>query len=186
MDFDKNAAFFAVYDGHGGAEVSTYCADKLPAFLKALSSYQDGDFAKALKETFLGFDKSLLEPEVIEILSVLAGEKNGNAEVMESDEDEDLAELHEEGCLPLDELIEKYKGHPSMPALKKIKESSTGGSKPQSPYLRGRRAAAVIADAANKAVLDPDSKPEGSSTSKAALAAMDGKNCYYHIISFKL
>ncbi|KAI8128974.1 putative protein phosphatase [Lucilia cuprina] len=174
LNFDKNTAFFAVYDGHGGAEVSTYCADKLPQFLKALTAYTEGNFEQALVEAFLGFDKTLLEPEVIEILKVLAGEKNfadaDDSDAMEDDEDEDLAELHEEGNLPLDEVMEKYKGHPSMPTLKKLKDSNS--SKPQSPFLRGRRAAAVIADAANRAELDPDSKPEGSSTSKAALAAL--------------
>uniref|UniRef100_A0A1A9X4D4 protein-serine/threonine phosphatase n=1 Tax=Glossina brevipalpis TaxID=37001 RepID=A0A1A9X4D4_9MUSC len=173
LTYDTNASFFAVYDGHGGAEVSTYCSDKFPAFLKTLSTFQEGAFEQALKDAFLGFDKTLLEPEVIEFLKVIAGEKNfGHSEDSdgkEDDDDEDLAELHEEGNLPLDEVMEKYKGHPSMPALKKLKENSS--PKPQSPCLRGRRAAAIIADAANKAVLDPDSKPEGSSTSKAALAA---------------
>lgn len=128
-------------------------------------------------DAFLAFDKTLLEPEVVDVLKILAGEKNfgdgDDSDAMEDDEDEDLAELHEEGNLPLDEVMEKYKGHPSMPSLKKLKD--TNNSKPQSPYLRGRRAAAVIADAANRAELDPDAKPEGSSTSKAALSAMQGK-----------
>lgn len=129
-------------------------------------------------DAFLAFDKTLLEPEVVDVLKILAGEKNfgdgDDSDAMEDDEDEDLAELHEEGNLPLDEVMEKYKGHPSMPTLKKLRD--TNNSKPQSPYLRGRRAAAVIADAANRAELDPDAKPEGSSTSKAALTAMQGKN----------
>ncbi|KAI9583863.1 probable protein phosphatase CG10417 isoform X1 [Glossina fuscipes] len=173
LTYDTNASFFAVYDGHGGAEVSTYCSDKFPAFLKTLATYQEGAFEQALKDAFLGFDKTLLDSEVIELLKIIAGEKNfghnEDSDTKEDDDDEDLAELHEEGNLPLDEVMKKYKGHPSMPVLKKLKENSS--PKPQSPYLRGRRAAAIIADAANKAVLDPDSKPEGSSTSKAALAA---------------
>lgn len=118
----------------------------------------------------------MLQAEVIEILKTIANEKNFNqgeeSDTVEEEDDEDLAELHEEGKLPLDEVMEKYKGHPSMPVLKRLKE--VGGinqSKPQSPVLRARRAAAIIADAANKAVLDPDAKPEGSSTSKAAIAA---------------
>uniref|UniRef100_A0A0A1X7G8 protein-serine/threonine phosphatase n=1 Tax=Zeugodacus cucurbitae TaxID=28588 RepID=A0A0A1X7G8_ZEUCU len=174
LNFDGNTSFFAVYDGHGGAEVATYCADKLPQFLKELSTYKGGEFEKALKEAFLGFDKTLLEPQVVEILKVLAGEKGfdgDDSDAHEDDEDfEDLAELHEESHLPLDEVLEKYKGGPCMPSLKRVKDGATG-SKPQSPYLRGRRAAAVIADATNKAVLDPESKPEGSSTSAAASAA---------------
>ncbi|XP_039954778.1 probable protein phosphatase CG10417 isoform X1 [Bactrocera neohumeralis] len=174
LNFDTNTSFFAVYDGHGGAEVAAYCADQLPHFLKKLSTYKDGEFEKALKETFLGFDKTLLEPQVVEILKFLAGEKGfdgDDSDAHEDDEDfEDLAELHEESHLPLDEVLEKYKGGPCMPSLKRVKDGATG-TKPQSPYLRGRRAAAVIADATNKAVLDPESKPEGSSTSAAATAA---------------
>ncbi|CAD7015067.1 probable protein phosphatase CG10417 [Ceratitis capitata] len=174
LNFDVNTSFFAVYDGHGGAEVATYCADKLPQFLKELAAYKDEAFEKALKEAFLGFDKTLLEPQVVDILKVLAGEKGfdgDDSDAHDDDEDfEDLAELHEESHLPLDEVLEKYKGGPCMPSLKRIKDGS-GGAKPQSPYLRGRRAAAVIADATNKAVLDPESKPQGSSTSAAAAAA---------------
>lgn len=174
LNFDANTSFFAVYDGHGGAEVATYCADKLPYFLKELSTYKDGELEKALKEAFLGFDKTLLEPQVVEILKILAGEKGfdgDDSDAHEDDEDfEDLAELHEESHLPLDEVLEKYKGGPCMPSLKRVKDGATG-AKPQSPYLRGRRAAAVIADATNKAVLDPASKPEGSSTSAAASVA---------------
>lgn len=143
-----------------------------------MEAYKSGNYEQALKDAFLGFDKTLLQPEIIDILKVLAGEKNfvdgDDSDALDDDEDENLVELHEEGSLPLDEVMEKYKGHPSMPSLKKLKESAGNGSKPQSPYLRGRRAAAVIADAANRAVLDPESKPEGSSTSKAALAALQG------------
>ncbi|TMW42700.1 hypothetical protein DOY81_012219 [Sarcophaga bullata] len=60
------------------------------------------------------------------------------SDAMEDEKDEDLAELHEEGNLPLDEDgLQLW-----------------------------------IADAANRLNLDPDAKPEGSSTSKAALTAM--------------
>ncbi|XP_017471075.1 PREDICTED: probable protein phosphatase CG10417 isoform X1 [Rhagoletis zephyria] len=175
LNFDKITSFFAVYDGHGGAEVATYCADKLPQFLKDLKSYKEGEFEKALKEAFLGFDKTLLEPQVVEILKVLAGEMGfdgDDSDAHEDDEDfEDLAELHEESHLPLDEVLEKYKGGPAMPSLKRVKDGVCG-AKPLSPFLRGRRAAFVIADATNKAVLDPESKPQGSSTSAAAAAAV--------------
>lgn len=113
---------------------------------------------------------------MIDILKTIANEKNFNqcdeSDTVEEDDDDELAELHEEGKLPLDEVMEKYKGHPSMPVLRRLKEvAGVNQSKPQSPVLRGRRAAAIIAEVTNKAVLDPDAKPEGSSTSKAALAA---------------
>ncbi|XP_055838068.1 probable protein phosphatase CG10417 [Episyrphus balteatus] len=151
LNFDKNTSFFAVYDGHGGAEVAAHCADKLPAFLKNLEAYKNGDFDLALKNAFLGFDATLLEDDVIQILKILAGERNVDVDDSEGAEDDDaevenLAELREEGNLPLDAVLEKYKGvatpaaavAPSMPSIKKLIDGPSG-SKPQSPFLRGRR-----------------------------------------------
>ncbi|KAH8372724.1 hypothetical protein KR009_004045 [Drosophila setifemur] len=175
LNFDKNTSFFAVYDGHGGAEVAQYCADKLPEFLKSLDAYKRGQIEKALKDAFLGFDKTLLEPPVVSILKILAGEHNfvdGEGEDYEDDEEEDLVELREESNLPLTEVLERYKGLPQTHDLVKLKSEADATTKQQSPYLRGRRAAAVAAEAANKAVMDPAAKPEGSSTSAAAAAAL--------------
>lgn len=153
LNFDKNTSFFAVYDGHGGAEVAAHCADKLPEFLKNLEAYKNGDFELALKDAFLGFDATLLEEDVIQILKILAGERNVDMDDSTAEDDdaevENLAELREEGILPLDAVLEKYKGvaapaavaatvAPSMPVIKKLIDGPSG-SKPQSPYLRGRR-----------------------------------------------
>ncbi|KAH8272027.1 hypothetical protein KR018_007036 [Drosophila ironensis] len=178
LSFDKNTSFFAVYDGHGGAEVAQYCADKLPEFLKNLESYKYGRLEEALKEAFLGFDKTLLDPLVVSILKILAGEHNfvdGDAEDDEDDE-EDLVELQEESHLPLNKVLEKYTGIPQKDDLinTHLEEASTClGSKYVSPYMRVRRAAAVAAEAVNKAVMDPTTKPEGSSTSAAAAAYLN-------------
>ncbi|XP_044571247.1 probable protein phosphatase CG10417 isoform X2 [Drosophila ananassae] len=177
LNYDKNTSFFAVYDGHGGAEVAQYCADKFPEFLKGHNSYQLGQLEEALKEAFLGFDKTLLDPPVVSLLKILAGEHNlvdADAEEEEDDDVEDLIELREESHLPLNEVLEKYKGLPQTHDLVKMQSDSNEGFKHQSPYLRGRRAAAVAAEAANKAVMDPLSRPEGSSTSAAAAAALAG------------
>ncbi|XP_033251356.1 probable protein phosphatase CG10417 [Drosophila miranda] len=175
LNFDINTSFFAVYDGHGGSEVAQYCADKLPEFLKNLDAYKKGQFGLALKDAFLGFDKTLLDPPVVTILKILAGEHNfvdgEDAEAYEEDEDEDLAELHEESNLPLNEVLEKYKGLPQTHKMDRLKTEAEEHFKLQAPCLRGRRAAAVAAEAANKAVMDPTAKPEGSSTSAAAAAA---------------
>ncbi|XP_030371249.1 probable protein phosphatase CG10417 [Scaptodrosophila lebanonensis] len=175
LNYDKSTSFFAVYDGHGGAEVAQYCADKLPEFLKQLETYKNGALEQALKDAFLGFDKKLLDPSVVTILKILAGEHNfadgEDAEGYDEDDEEDLAELHEESHLPLNQVLEKYEGLPQTHDMAKIKAEAAANSKPQSPFLRGRRAAAVAAEAANKAVMDPTAKPEGSSTSAAAAAA---------------
>lgn len=173
MNFDDNTSFFAVYDGHGGAEVAQYCADKLPEFLKSLETYKGGNLEQALKDAFLGFDKTLLDPAVVHTLKILAGEHNSaedDAEVYEEEDDENLAELHEESNLPLNEVLEKYKGLPQTHDLAQLKKDSDA-NKLGSTSIRGRRAAAVAAEAVNKAVMDPSAKPAGSSTSAAAVAA---------------
>lgn len=173
MSFDENTSFFAVYDGHGGAEVAQYCADKLPEFLKSLETYKGGNLEQALKDAFLGFDKTLLDPAVVHTLKILAGEHNSaedEAEGYEEEDDENLAELHEESNLPLNEVLEKYKGLPQTHDLALLKKDSDA-NKLGSTCIRGRRAAAVAAEAVNKAVMDPSAKPAGSSTSAAAAAA---------------
>ncbi|ALC40683.1 CG10417 [Drosophila busckii] len=170
LNFDLNTSFFAVYDGHGGAEVAQYCADKLPEYLKGLNAYKRGQFEQALKDAFLGFDKTLLDPIVVTTLKILAGEHNivdDEADgYTEEDDDEDLAELHEESNLPLNEVLGKYKGLPQTHDLSLLKAETVSAT-----CLRGRRAAAVAAEAVNKAVMDPKAKPSGSSTSAAAATA---------------
>nr|2I0O_A Chain A, Ser/Thr phosphatase [Anopheles gambiae] len=78
LNFDDQCSFFAVYDGHGGAEVAQYCSLHLPTFLKTVEAYGRKEFEKALKEAFLGFDATLLQEKVIEELKVLSGDSAGS------------------------------------------------------------------------------------------------------------
>lgn len=114
LDFGDKAAFFAVYDGHGGSEVAEYCSMKLPQFLKELGSFKSGDFEQALRDAFIGFDATLLNNRVIEELKQLA-RKNPDYEDSDMDEDDETAEeiinLHEEATMPLADVLEKYKGN---------------------------------------------------------------------------
>lgn len=73
IDFDENVSLFAVYDGHGGHEVATYCARYLPDFIKQTEAYKNGDIRQALIDAFLGFDDTLTKPDVVNILKELAG-----------------------------------------------------------------------------------------------------------------
>lgn len=143
LDFDTNTSFWAVYDGHGGAEVSAYCALKLPDYLKKLDTYKGGDFEKALKDAFIGFDLTLLEPSVIEELKLLA-KKNpeiGPEDSEAEDEDENIADLYHEARMPLKEVLERYKEqHGTHPALARL-QPSEASSKPVSPYLKAPRGA---------------------------------------------
>lgn len=75
MDFDKRVALFAVYDGHGGAEVAQYAAEKLPSLVKN-TLYDSQDYENALIKAFMDFDDSLIESPVVEHLIALREDIN--------------------------------------------------------------------------------------------------------------
>uniref|UniRef100_A0A182U3A8 protein-serine/threonine phosphatase n=1 Tax=Anopheles melas TaxID=34690 RepID=A0A182U3A8_9DIPT len=154
LNFDDQCSFFAVYDGHGGAEVAQYCSLHLPTFLKTVEAYGRKEFEKALKEAFLGFDATLLQEKVIEELKVLSDKTNGedeaDEEVEEEEEDDNVEDLCKEAVMPLNEVLQKYRkdtkpGEAKNQRVAAIKEGSC--SKPVSPYLKGKRRAAAGNDA---------------------------------------
>jgi protein phosphatase 1G len=55
---------FGVYDGHGGREVAKYVEKHLLAELVQTESFKNGDYAKALIETYLLLDKNLDKKDV--------------------------------------------------------------------------------------------------------------------------
>lgn len=59
-----------MYDGHGGAEVAQYAADKLPPLVKN-DLYKSGDYEKALIKAYLDFDDSLTDPTIVDALTAL-------------------------------------------------------------------------------------------------------------------
>ncbi|KAL4705759.1 hypothetical protein ACJJTC_006540 [Scirpophaga incertulas] len=65
LDFDVNTSLFAVYDGHGGAEVATYCSKNLPKYIKDTEAYKNGDLVKALEDAFMGFDATIATKEEV-------------------------------------------------------------------------------------------------------------------------
>jgi len=79
LDFDKRVALFAVYDGHGGAEVAQYAAEKLPLLVKN-TLYDNQDYEKALIKAFMDFDDSLIEAPIIEQLIALREDINEECE----------------------------------------------------------------------------------------------------------
>lgn len=60
-----------MYDGHGGAEVAHYTAQKFPEIVKKEEFYKKGDYGKALIKAFLDFDETLTDQTVIERLTAL-------------------------------------------------------------------------------------------------------------------
>ncbi|KAL5240486.1 hypothetical protein ACI65C_007896 [Semiaphis heraclei] len=107
LDFDKNVALFAVYDGHGGAEVAQYAAEKLPSLVKN-TLYDNQDYEKALVKAFMDFDDSLIEIPAVEKLIALREEINEEC-ADEEEEKEELTELYEEAKIPIEDVILKYK-----------------------------------------------------------------------------
>lgn len=93
LKYDDKTSFFAVYDGHGGAEIAIYCSRHLPDFIKQLECYRNGDFRAALTEGFLKFDALLLEPKVKEVLKALADEKENDDQ---DDDDENMEDENDD------------------------------------------------------------------------------------------
>lgn len=75
LDFDSDVSLFAVYDGHGGAEVAEYASQHLPNIIKETPAYKEKDFNTALKDAFLRFDATLVTEPVMEELKKIAGSK---------------------------------------------------------------------------------------------------------------
>lgn len=107
LDYDKDTSFFAVYDGHGGAEVAKYCAMKLPEFIKSLSSYSAGNLEEALREGFLQFDATLITSYGLSELKLLAGNSSDDSCDAEAEEGE-AAMLHAEAEMPIEDLLARY------------------------------------------------------------------------------
>jgi len=61
---DRNTALVAVFDGHGGKDVSNYAARVFTRELRASQHFAVGNFPEALKATFLGIDDLLRTPTV--------------------------------------------------------------------------------------------------------------------------
>uniref|UniRef100_A0AC34RJ63 PPM-type phosphatase domain-containing protein n=1 Tax=Panagrolaimus sp. JU765 TaxID=591449 RepID=A0AC34RJ63_9BILA len=62
---DEKAAFFAVYDGHGGAKVSEYAGIHLHKRIVKNKSYEDGNIPEAIRIGFLDLDEHMQKDEGI-------------------------------------------------------------------------------------------------------------------------
>ncbi|XP_073943864.1 protein phosphatase 1G [Choristoneura fumiferana] len=165
LDFDEKTSLFAVYDGHGGAEVATYCSNNLPDYIKNTDAYKNGDLAKALEDAFLGFDAKIATYEVMAVLKELAGQINhppGPSDNEESEsEDENVNNLCQEAHLPLQEVLAKYENKLGNLHRARLGDTAT----PMSPCLRAKK---NLEEAGGSGI--------GASSSSSAVASASGSS----------
>jgi len=186
---------FGVFDGHGGAEVAQYCAQRLPDFIKSLTSYQNNNINEALEEAFLKFDNTLIKPEVVHELKILAGTEELDKEI----DDEDLNEailLREEADIPIADLMARYnstsysidetevectssssiKFRTALPSHMRSEMSNKDNQKPLSPYLRAKKNRTNEVNDEIGIVTDMCSSSSGSSSATSSKVREDVSN----------
>lgn len=127
LNYDDQTSFFAVYDGHGGAEIARYCSKYLPDFIKNLPQYKEGNYRQALIEGFIQFDSHLTDPKVKKILQKLVEEQDEEENPCEEDltnlnpkensivhhqddidHQEEAKLLAEEAHLPIEDVLQRF------------------------------------------------------------------------------
>lgn len=170
LDFDTDTSLFAVYDGHGGNEVSEYTSQHLPKFIKESEFYKKGDYENALKDSFVKFDCTLKEPEVVKVLQKLAKYNTCNDEEDSESEDENLGSLKAEAQMSIEEIMAKYAS--SRKDEKKTKNSEVNESSDKVPAKGSVRSSEVTSNEtecssskSNVSLNESDSEVSSSSTS---------------------
>ena len=62
---DKDAAFFAVYDGHGGAKIASHVSKHLHKTLVRRPEYKQGNYEEAFVKSFLECDEAMRKDETL-------------------------------------------------------------------------------------------------------------------------
>jgi len=58
-NLERNLSMFAVFDGHGGTEVSKFCAKHMPEVIQHMPSFKKGELGTGLTEVFHKMDDML-------------------------------------------------------------------------------------------------------------------------------
>lgn len=62
---DKDAAFFAVYDGHGGSKIASHVSKNLHKFIVRRPEYKQGNYEDAMVKGFLECDEAMRKDETL-------------------------------------------------------------------------------------------------------------------------
>lgn len=169
-DAEMNSSFFAVYDGHGGSEVAEYCSMKLPPFILKSKEIADKNYSKGLEQSFIDFDATLIERDVVAELKKLMKSPNEAEEGNEEDgaDPNEIDNLCQEATMPIEDVIAKYEkdeeeqktkeegsgddsGSSTMinKVLGRLKSSGASGSgtKNPSPFLRAKNSSKIDVEA---------------------------------------
>jgi len=71
------ASLFAVFDGHGGQEVARFCGKYFTDELVKNENFRNGNFKRALEETFLKMDSILSGENAMDVLREFKNETEG-------------------------------------------------------------------------------------------------------------
>lgn len=112
IDLNGDWSMFAVYDGHGGDEVSKYTAMKFPDFLKEREFWASDNIVPTLQEIFVDFDEVLRSDDVMKELKRLAKESEDmpdrDDDCDNSSDECDRIQTIEESAMPLEEILSRF------------------------------------------------------------------------------
>lgn len=146
-DFAPDISLFAVYDGHGGSEVSQYLSEHFPEFLKQKILLAEGDIVATLKHLFVNFDATLRLDDTIKLMSALkeVDLPNEPKEIDDSEEverkerealyDEAVA-LSKEAKIGLHKIIKEYMENAIAAEEMRGSKRPVTASSPQVPKRR--------------------------------------------------
>uniref|UniRef100_A0A0K0E1S6 protein-serine/threonine phosphatase n=1 Tax=Strongyloides stercoralis TaxID=6248 RepID=A0A0K0E1S6_STRER len=108
LDLEKGIHMFAVYDGHGGKDVSTYTADHFPQYLIQQENWKNKEFSNALNDAFISFDDVLRQPEVLKILSSIAQKASSAEDAHLENDSEESKNLTNESGMKIEDVLQRY------------------------------------------------------------------------------
>ncbi|PIC40783.1 hypothetical protein B9Z55_008413 [Caenorhabditis nigoni] len=111
VDLHPEWHMFAVYDGHGGTEVSKFTSAKLPGFLKERKFWESEDIGECLQKAFVDFDDFIRAEDSMKLLKEIANEGKPRRTPGDDAQDEaDRIDTIEESAIPITELLKQYGG----------------------------------------------------------------------------